>query len=156
MSERRPLSSKIEGCTRPRHQVAIRDRYYRPLLSQIYYANQSLSLISSLFLRQVSFAAHLPFLESLLTHTFLLEYPYIKAFDTRVLSPRGPLSMVLEVNMLARTIFDMLMMHFIDTSSADCTLRSQAMIASGLMTRNSLLIAEFRLLGEHCGPFIRR
>lgn len=93
----------------------------------------------SLFLCRISFSVYLSCLESLLYPVCLYECPYDKVLHPRVISPRQPPSMVLEVYVLARTEFKSPKRKFRDTSPADRSLRVQAMIGSGLMARDILL-----------------
>ena len=57
----------------------------------------------------------------------------------RVISPRQPPSMVLEVYVLARTIFKFPKIQSRDTSPADRSLRFQVMMGRGLMVRDIIL-----------------
>ena len=59
--------------------------------------------------------------------------------------------MVLEVYVLARTIFKISEIQSGDTSPADRVLRVQAMIGSGLMARDTLIFTMMKLL-ENLSP----
>lgn len=61
-----------------------------------------------------------------------------KGLYPRVISPRQPPSMVPEVYVLARTKFKILKIQSRDSSPADRSLSSQAIIGRGLMARDSL------------------
>ena len=80
----------------------------------------------------------IPFLESLPLPNLPFKYPCYRILHPRVISPRQPPSMVLEVYVLARTTFKIPKIQSRDTSPADRSLRFLAMIGIGLMARDIL------------------
>lgn len=85
--------------------------------------------------------------------TLPFERPFNWTLYTRVISPRQPPSMVLEVYVLARTKLEVSKIQVWDTLPADRSLRFQAIIGSGLMARDNLLCTVPNLLsssGRYC------
>lgn len=79
------------------------------------------------------------FLKSSLHSTIPFKWPNDRALHSRVISPRQPPLMVLEVYVLARTKYRI---PIRDTSPADRSLRFRAMTGTGLMARDTIICTE--------------